>query len=444
MPKITVVMPSYNVRNYIRPCLESVLNQSFHDIEFLAVDAGSTDGTAGILEAYAQRDRRVRIIHSDKRSYGYQVNLGIESAAGTYVGIVETDDMIAKDMYQILYQTVLSGNLDYAKCGFLSFVESDNGLRWYQKGGRCIANGDLAGKVLSPRKRPELAIQDYYLWAGLYRKDFLKDIRLSETPGAAFQDIGFIYQVLSTADRAVYLEDELYFYRQTRNNSSNAKKGFEYLIQEYAILSMVLPSKSAEWIHAFYARMFRQTVGRFQRMAVSEVGWKETEDDIRMLLEQLMQAENEKEFRTEWLSEDNKMLYNMLRENAYNVFLEEYMALAPKIEKIRTVLNIIADREIVIFGCGYYGKYMHILLEMHKPGQIQAFCDNNQSIWNTDVQGVHVMAPERAVASYPKAVFVTANLKGGIGIREQLLELGIEEKQICQYQADMDIRLFLI
>lgn len=444
MPKITVIMPSFNVRNYICPCLESVLNQSFKDIEVLAVDAGSTDGTADLIEEYARKDRRLHMIHSDKKSYGFQVNLGIASAAGEYIGIVETDDMIAKDMYQILYQVVLSGNLDYAKCGFSSFVESENGLRWYQKGGRCTADISLIGKVISPRNMPELAIQDYYLWAGLYRKDFLTGIRLSETPGAAFQDIGFIYQVLSTADRAVYLENELYFYRQTSNNSSFQRKGFQYLIQEYANLAKILPLKSDEWVHAFYARMFRQTVGRFQRMTVCGTDWKEIENDVRALLKQLIQAEKEKRFKPEKLSDDNREIYDKLKNNAYGIFVDECALLEPRIKKLRTVLGQISSRRVVIFGCGAYGKYVHTLLDTYKPSQVCAYCDNNKSFFGAAVQGLEVIDPENAARTYPDAVYVTANRNGWPDIRRQLLELGIKEEQICRYQPDFDIRLFAI
>ena len=140
MSRITVIMPSLNVRRFIRPCMESVLKQSLEDIEILAVDAGSTDGTLEILEEYAAGDGRLRIIYSDRRSYGHQVNLGIESARSEYIGIVETDDIIAEDMYEILYKKVVEDDLEYVKCGFSCFVETDSGLRWYQKGGMCVAD----------------------------------------------------------------------------------------------------------------------------------------------------------------------------------------------------------------------------------------------------------------------------------------------------------------
>lgn len=82
MPKISVIMPSLNVAPYIRECMDSVICQTLNDLEILCIDAGSTDGTREVLEEYAGKDARIRLIESDKKSYGYQMNLGLEAAAG--------------------------------------------------------------------------------------------------------------------------------------------------------------------------------------------------------------------------------------------------------------------------------------------------------------------------------------------------------------------------
>ena len=79
-PKISVIMPSLNVGNYIEQCIKSVLDQTLTDFEIICIDAGSTDGTVEILQKYAKEDSRIQIINTDKKSYGYQVNLGISKA----------------------------------------------------------------------------------------------------------------------------------------------------------------------------------------------------------------------------------------------------------------------------------------------------------------------------------------------------------------------------
>jgi len=115
MPKVTVIMPCLNMEKYIRECVESVLFQTLRDIEVLIIDAGSTDGTIEIIKEYSAKDNRVCLIHSEKKSYGYQVNMGISLARGEYVGIVDTDDFIAPDMYENLYNTAKKRQLQKSK-----------------------------------------------------------------------------------------------------------------------------------------------------------------------------------------------------------------------------------------------------------------------------------------------------------------------------------------
>lgn len=89
--KISVIMPSLNVSKYIKQCLQSVLNQTLEDIEIICVDGGSTDETLDIIQQYVKKDNRVKLIHSDIKSYGYQINLGIKEACGDYIGIIGKD-----------------------------------------------------------------------------------------------------------------------------------------------------------------------------------------------------------------------------------------------------------------------------------------------------------------------------------------------------------------
>ena len=102
--KISVIMPSLNVASYIEECIESVLNQDMRDIEIICIDAGSTDGTRELIQKYADNDKRIRIIDSEIRSYGHQINIGIREAKGEYISIVETDDYIAANILSYLYK----------------------------------------------------------------------------------------------------------------------------------------------------------------------------------------------------------------------------------------------------------------------------------------------------------------------------------------------------
>ena len=116
--KVSIIMPSLNVSRYIRQCVDSVLNQTLREIEVIFVDAGSTDGTVEILQEYTQKDSRTKLIHSDKKSYGYQVNLGFDAAQGEYLGIIETDDYADPEMFMRLYECAKKHDADVVKSGF--------------------------------------------------------------------------------------------------------------------------------------------------------------------------------------------------------------------------------------------------------------------------------------------------------------------------------------
>ena len=119
--KVSVILPSLNVADYIRECIDSVLQQSLQELEIICIDAGSTDGTREILEEYANKDSRITILHSDMKSYGRQVNMGLKYASGDYIAILETDDWIAPDMYRCLYELAVKEHLDYAAADFDMF-----------------------------------------------------------------------------------------------------------------------------------------------------------------------------------------------------------------------------------------------------------------------------------------------------------------------------------
>ena len=124
--KVSVILPSYNVGHYIDECLQSVINQSLLDIEIICVDADSVDGTKEIIGSYLS-DSRIKLVTSQKKSYGYQVNLGMSLARGEYVSIVETDDFIAADMLEKLYSIAKKEDADIVKCGYYAFITGLDG-----------------------------------------------------------------------------------------------------------------------------------------------------------------------------------------------------------------------------------------------------------------------------------------------------------------------------
>ena len=233
--KVSIILPSLNVKDYIEEALDSVIMQSLKDIEIICVDAGSDDGTEDIIERYAKKDKRIRFIRSTVRSYGYQVNLGIEESHGKYIAVLETDDKVASEMYERLYRLAEDSNADYVKADYNAFFTQIDGSYYYFERHN-FTDKSLYDVVLEPIKHQVIARDDWYLWQGIYRREYLNNygIRFSETPGAAYQDIGILYLTGIYAKRAVYIREPLYGYRIDRElASSNSGKGLLYSYAEF-------------------------------------------------------------------------------------------------------------------------------------------------------------------------------------------------------------------
>ena len=100
MAKVSIIVPTYNVENYLVECLESIVNQTLKDIEIICIDDGSTDNSGKILDEYAQKDSRIKVIHKENAGYGKAMNLGLDNATGEYIGFVDSDDFVGEDTYK--------------------------------------------------------------------------------------------------------------------------------------------------------------------------------------------------------------------------------------------------------------------------------------------------------------------------------------------------------
>ena len=217
-PMVSVLMPSLNVAPYIRQCMESVIGQTLLEIEILCIDAGSADGTAEVLREYAGKDPRVTLIHSDVKSYGHQINMGLENATGEYIGIVETDDYIDPEMYRRLYEAAeQAGKPEIVKSGFFNVWSEDHITPEYTIKAR-------TGEVFPLTAHEDLIIKGHpSIWSCIYKKSFLdnRHIRMREVPGGAWVDNLFLYQTMCEAERICWVNEPLYYYRQSNANSSS-------------------------------------------------------------------------------------------------------------------------------------------------------------------------------------------------------------------------------
>ena len=234
MCKVSVLIPAYNVARYLRECLESVLGQTLSDLEVICINDGSTDETMDILREYAAKDARIRLIDQSNGGYGRAVNAGLQAAVGEYIGIVEPDDYIEADMYRVLWETAKKHSLDVVKSDY-SYFKGEKTERIFDRIMVCPSFSWYFRKW-NPSHTPKLLDADMMNVTGIYRRDFLRqyDVRLRETPGAAFQDTGLWFQIFTQADSAMFLPRDFYKIRRDNPNSSvHSPDKFYRICEEY-------------------------------------------------------------------------------------------------------------------------------------------------------------------------------------------------------------------
>lgn len=441
MPKLSVILPSFNVAAYIRECIESVLAQTMTDMEILCIDAGSTDGTSGIIEEYASKDSRIRFIHSDKRSYGYQINLGMEQARGDYLGIVETDDCIAPDMYDELYRAAEEYGLDYAKAGFYTMVTPYEGERYLLE----HSLGD-EGKIISSRYFLEKELSpDVYIWNGIYKMSFLRKyrVRLNESPGAAFQDCGLRYLTDMNLERGMFLKK--YFYRYRRDNvaASTYNKNFvQYNLEEYRYLRgrMEEEGLTDRERRAFMAReavrMALAPYRTYREHSLPDGAMLSVLDEFREMIRRDREQgllRQEEMLQEQWV----EMRLFTERPEAY----EAYVGIRAQTNYGlygNFVREMAEKRQIVLFCTGKAAEFAMCLLRRSRLENIVAVCDNDSGKWGEDFHGHRILQPAEALHRYPKAHYLVANRLCPVKIAGQLAESGIGTENISVYKLPLE------
>lgn len=224
-PKVSVIVPIYGVEKYLRQCVDSILAQTLKEIEVILVDDGSPDGCSAIVDEYAAKDSRVIAVHQENGGYGRAVNHGIDLAKGEYIGIVEPDDWIEAEMYEVLYGRAIRDCLDVVKSNFIPHNVANRFLRSLPN--KC-PEAPPEDKVLTV---DEAAVLFYYhpsVWTCIYKRNFIEfhKIRMVESEGAGWQDNPFQIQTLCSANRIGFTRQAFYNYRVFAKSPSEALKNW--------------------------------------------------------------------------------------------------------------------------------------------------------------------------------------------------------------------------
>ncbi len=249
MAKVSIILPIYNVQEYLEECLESVIHQTLQDIEIICVNDGSTDKSLEIIESYARKDVRIVVISGPNGGYGKAMNKGLNRAKGEYIGIVEPDDYVDLKMFEELYTVAKENDLDFVKSDFYRFTRNEDGQEEL-KYEFIDKEKKRYGELLCPAQDPSCIRFTLNTWTGIYKRTFLNKngIRHNETPGASFQDNGFFFQTFVFAQRAMIVNQAYYKNRRDNPKSSVKSKEKVYCMNvEYDYIRDILMRDQALW-----------------------------------------------------------------------------------------------------------------------------------------------------------------------------------------------------
>lgn len=221
-PTISVLVPICNSEQYLEQALDSLIAQTFTDFEALCINDGSTDGSLGIIKRYMEKDQRFRLIDKENSGYGASMNLGIDTARGEYIGILEPDDFFEPNALELLYGLVKDASADAP----VDVVKANYWFYWSTPKERnqliSVCKPPMTDAPFNPRDVREVFYCIPSIWSALYRREMLVDkgVRFLETAGASFQDLGFQFKVWVTAQKVVMSEEAILHYRQDNEASS--------------------------------------------------------------------------------------------------------------------------------------------------------------------------------------------------------------------------------
>ena len=215
-PLLSIIVPVYKVENYLPKCIDSILAQTFTDFELILVEDGSPDDCPALCDAAAEKDARVRVIHQKNGGLSAARNAGLDAARGAWIGFVDSDDYIAPEMYEVLYQAVQSTGADLALC---DYAEVDEAGAPCQSMHVSLSEGELTGQELLKRASG-LMVQ--LAWNKLYRRAIFTQLRYPE--GKLNEDLFLIPEVCLQIQKAVVVPKALYYYVQRGGSIMSGNK----------------------------------------------------------------------------------------------------------------------------------------------------------------------------------------------------------------------------
>lgn len=207
MDLISVIVPVYKVEQYLDKCVQSIVDQTYRNLEIILVDDGSPDSCGAMCDAWAEKDSRIKVIHKENGGLSDARNAGMAAASGKYMGFVDSDDCITPDMYQLLLERMVSDGSDIAACGVEMVYENGSPGQMLTASGSWVLDREEAMEAIV---RESLLKQP--VWYKLYRAELIQDIPFAV--GKYHEDVFWTWQAIDRAEKISVFDTPCYYYLQ--------------------------------------------------------------------------------------------------------------------------------------------------------------------------------------------------------------------------------------
>lgn len=236
MEKISVIVPVYRVEKYLNRCVDSILQQSYRDLEIILVDDGSPDQCGSICDHYAVIDARVVAIHQKNGGLSDARNAGLRIATGEYVGFVDSDDYVYPQMYEKLYETLKNSGADISICNYAYVDEETGRIDERMTGQSPIKNETMNCDQALSKINPLMEGYSYYVtaWNKLYKRSLFEDICFKR--GHIHEDEYIVHHLFAKCQRIASIDDVLYIYSQRSGSIMKGPVSFKRIDAVLALL----------------------------------------------------------------------------------------------------------------------------------------------------------------------------------------------------------------
>ncbi len=216
MCKVSVIVPVYNTKLYLRRCLDSLANQTIDSIEIVLVNDGSTDNSLSIMEEYKEKyPDKFTIINKENGGQATARNLGIKSCKGQYIGFVDSDDCVDVNMFKTMYEKAINNKCDYVECHYHYIEEGIKGNKELQTRGNIRPYLGRKDMFINPQVSP---------WNKLYKREVLVDNQIDFPEGLIYEDTAFFIKSVPFIKQSAYIDSKFVNYYLRKTSTMNANK----------------------------------------------------------------------------------------------------------------------------------------------------------------------------------------------------------------------------